>query len=52
MAIDVFGEAMYHNIGPMLKRPAQGRRGHGVIDDHRHPGPVSCIGNPPQVRHC
>lgn len=36
MAADVLGQRVHDDVRTVLERPAEDRRGHGVVDDQRH----------------
>src|SRR5438270_414411 len=51
MAPNELGCRMHDNVGPMLKGPAQIRRGKSVIDDERQAGFMGNAGNGSYVKH-
>ena len=44
VAAQVLGERVHDDVGAVLERPAQVRRGHGVVDDQRNAVPVCHLG--------
>ena len=44
VAAHVFGQRVHDDVGAVLERPAEDRRGHGVVDDQRHAMAVGSIG--------
>ena len=51
VAAEVLGQRVHHDVGAMLDRPAQVRRGHGVVDDQRHAVVVRDLGDGRDVGH-
>ncbi|MNZ66269.1 hypothetical protein D3C78_844880 [compost metagenome] len=49
VAADVLGQRVHHDVGAVLERPAEDRRGHGVVDDQRHAVAVRGVGQGLQV---
>ena len=44
VAAHVFGQRVHDDVGAVLERPAEDRRGHGVVDDQRHTMAVGGVG--------
>ena len=51
MAAEELGQRVVHEVGAEIERAAQVRRGEGGIDQQRHAGLVSDLGDPGDVEH-
>ena len=51
VAADPFGDRMHHDVGAELDRPAEIRRGEGIVDQQRHAGRVRDFRDLRDVEH-